>query len=71
MRRSTTLLRALFATYLVVIVLCVAAVGTLAFTTARSFYRDQTDRDLQARASRRATDRPPTRRRGRRESKRR
>jgi two-component system, OmpR family, phosphate regulon sensor histidine kinase PhoR len=41
----------IFATYLVVIVLCVAAVGALAFTAVRDFYRDQTGQELQARAA--------------------
>ncbi|HET6496716.1 MAG TPA: ATP-binding protein [Thermoleophilia bacterium] len=50
MRRPRLFWR-IFATYLVVIVLCVATVGALAFTAARDFYYDQTARQLQARAS--------------------
>ncbi len=49
--RQTRLFWRIFATYLFVIVVCVATVGALAFTAARDFYRDQTDRDLLARAS--------------------
>jgi two-component system phosphate regulon sensor histidine kinase PhoR len=41
----------IFATYLVVIVLCVAAVGALAFTAVRDFYHDEAERELQARAA--------------------
>jgi hypothetical protein len=40
----------IYATYLVVIVLCTAAVGFYAVRSARSFYVQHTESELQARA---------------------
>jgi two-component system phosphate regulon sensor histidine kinase PhoR len=40
----------IYATYLVIVVLCTAAVGFYAVRSVRDFYYDQTERDLQARA---------------------
>jgi len=41
----------LYATYLVIVLLCTAAVGFYAVRSVRDFYYDQTERDLQARAA--------------------
>jgi two-component system phosphate regulon sensor histidine kinase PhoR len=41
----------IYATYLVIVILCTAAVGFYAVRSVRDFYYDQTERDLQARAS--------------------
>jgi two-component system, OmpR family, phosphate regulon sensor histidine kinase PhoR len=41
----------LYATYLLIVVLCTAAVGFYAVRSVRGFYYDQTERDLQARAA--------------------
>jgi two-component system phosphate regulon sensor histidine kinase PhoR len=40
----------IYATYLVIVVLCTAAVGSFAVTSARSFYRGHTASELEARA---------------------
>ena len=49
MRRPRLFWR-IYATYLVVIVLCTAAVGFYAVRSARSFYVQHTESELQARA---------------------
>ncbi len=49
MRRPRLFWR-IYATYLVVVVLCTTAVGFYAVTSARSFYLDHTESELQARA---------------------
>jgi two-component system phosphate regulon sensor histidine kinase PhoR len=41
----------IYATYLVIVVLCTAAVGFYAVRSVRDFYYDQTERDLQARGA--------------------
>jgi two-component system, OmpR family, phosphate regulon sensor histidine kinase PhoR len=41
----------IYATYLVIVVLCTAAVGFYAVRSVRDFYYDQTERDLQARGT--------------------
>jgi two-component system phosphate regulon sensor histidine kinase PhoR len=41
----------LYATYLIIVVLCTAAVGFYAVRSVRDFYYDQTEQDLQARAT--------------------
>jgi two-component system phosphate regulon sensor histidine kinase PhoR len=41
----------LYATYLVIVVLCTAAVGFYAVRSVRDFYYDQTERELQARGA--------------------
>ena len=64
MRRPRLFWR-IFATYLVVIVLCVAAVGALAFTAAARLLPRQTDRGpAGARRAGARADRPPAGRRG-------
>ena len=50
MRRPRLFWR-LYATYLVIVLLCTAAVGFYAVRSVRDFYYDQTERDLQARAA--------------------
>ena len=50
MRRPRLFWR-VYATYLVIVVLCTAAVGFYAVRSVRDFYYDQTERDLQARAA--------------------
>jgi two-component system, OmpR family, phosphate regulon sensor histidine kinase PhoR len=50
MRRRRRLFWRIYATYLVVIVLCTAAVGFYAVRSARSFYLTHTESELQARA---------------------
>ena len=49
MRRPRLFWR-LYATYLLIVVLCTAAVGFYAVRSVRDFYYDQTERELQARA---------------------
>jgi len=41
----------IYATYLIVVVLCTAAAGSFAVTSARAFYRDHTASELRARAA--------------------
>jgi two-component system phosphate regulon sensor histidine kinase PhoR len=41
----------IYATYLVIVIICTAAVGFYAVRSVRDFYYDQTERDLQARAA--------------------
>jgi two-component system phosphate regulon sensor histidine kinase PhoR len=48
--RRPRLLWRLFATYLIIIALCAAAIGFLAVTSAKSFYISHTEAELQARA---------------------
>ncbi len=48
--RSTRLFWRIFATYLVIVVLCTAAVGFYAVRSVRSFYIGHTESELQARA---------------------
>ena len=50
MRRPRLFWR-LYATYLIIVVLCTAAVGFYAVRSVRDFYYDQTEQDLQARAT--------------------
>ncbi len=50
MRRPRLFWR-IYATYLVVVVLCTAAVGFYAVRSVRNFYLDHTERELQARAA--------------------
>ncbi len=50
MRRPRLFWR-LYATYLVIVVLCTAAVGFYAVRSVRDFYLDHTERELQARAA--------------------
>ena len=50
MRRPRLFWR-VFATYLVIVVLCTAAVGFYAVRSVRDFYVDHTERELQARAA--------------------
>ena len=50
MRRPRLFWR-IFATYLVIVVLCTAAVGFYAVRSVRDFYVDHTERELQARAA--------------------
>ena len=50
MRRPRLFWR-LYATYLVIVVLCTAAVGSYAVRSVRDFYLDHTERELQARAA--------------------
>ena len=50
MRRPRLFWR-IYATYLVVVVLCTAAVGFYAVRSVRDFYFDHTERELQARAA--------------------
>jgi len=50
MRRPRLFWR-IYATYLVIVVLCTVAVGFYAVRSVRDFYYDQTERDLQARAA--------------------
>ena len=50
MRRPRLFWR-IYATYLVIVVLCTAAVGFYAVRSVRDFYYDQTERDLQARGA--------------------
>ena len=50
MRRPRLFWR-IFATYLVIVVLCTAAVGFYAVRSVRGFYVDHTERELQARAA--------------------
>jgi two-component system phosphate regulon sensor histidine kinase PhoR len=48
--RRARLFWRVYATYLVIVVLCTAAVGSFAVTSARSFYREHTASELEARA---------------------
>ncbi|HEY5168911.1 MAG TPA: ATP-binding protein [Thermoleophilia bacterium] len=50
MRRPRLFWR-IYATYLVIVIICTAAVGFYAVRSVRDFYYDQTERDLQARAA--------------------
>ncbi len=50
MRRPRLFWR-IYATYLIIVILCTAAVGFYAVRSVRDFYYDQTERDLQARGT--------------------